>query len=690
MISVRKIGAATALLLFALLVVTQTRPARSEGPDSISIRGTSGISDELIKYVAINSEWTSMRLPANEPAANFIRSICGSITDTYARVFFSANPKLKTPSSAMEELVLVPACFRWTQNVTVSKLPGETVDALLRRMTGLGAEDLFECATAAQPSTTNMGQPETNTSSPPHTTRPVASTRCNKKFIALVQELNPGVDLDTSPTLKLPLKTSTTTFKPNKSIGKDASEIKQEIIDINTKSGAGTALIRVSISGSINLTAPVDPFELTVNAPACVHPETGSMGKSWPYDATQIAQILNKDIEFFLNKEHNPLEPQLVGILDTGVETDQKNADHVPSSFIKFLGDQPVARGIVPLGHYMPFANDESGKHGTEIANIVTGGSGLRPFLLDRLSNMLKIIFVNIRTPTGSGPYQTYTIEKSSVYDGVNFAKENKVLIVNLSIQGRERLEDLLDPGKSGILFVVAAGNDHKPLGGPDTYPANYGGTSEDSQTHFITVAASDGDGRLAQEFSDFGSRYADLVAPGCAIPFGSGSSENTHHGTSFAAPIVSMAAALLGIFGVDNPKEIKKRLRVSVDFDPQLTNLVAWSGRLNIAKAASLYEDVLETTTDGVRFGLYRPVNSTLSCRFGGPYELSRIKKLYMDHSDQTLGVILRDDVGNLYQEKCAPISDDWTLVDKGNGEIHVRWSDFVDYVPHYRKQPY
>ena len=56
------------------------------------------------------------------------------------------------------------------------------------------------------------------------------------------------------------------------------------------------------------------------------------------------------------------------------------------------------------------------------------------------------------------------------------------------------------------------------------------------------------------------------------------------------------MTAALLRSFGLRTPKEIKRRLHASVDYDEYLKNLVLWSGRLNIAKALSLYEDVLES----------------------------------------------------------------------------------------------
>jgi subtilisin family serine protease len=342
---------------------------------------------------------------------------------------------------------------------------------------------------------------------------------------------------------------------------------------------------------------------------------------------------------------------------------------------------------------YAPYPNDPQGAHGTDVANIITGGAGLRAALQHYLRNVIKINFVNVRSPTKVGVYPEYTITDGNISRAVSFALSHGATIVNFSFEADGALEFLKDPGYAHVLFVVAAGNDHKELGGKGTYPGNYGGHAvAETANHFITVVAADGNGSRAKDFSNYGASYADLAAPGCAIPFLKGFSGLGNHGTSFAAPLVTMAAALLRAFGVGDsgPKAIKNRLRVSVDYDLNLESDVDWSGRLNIPKALSLYQDVLETAAGPPQFGKFRTPDGLLHCEGGPSLDMSYVKKVWMrDKANGVLGVLKEDDLGNVIEYKCTPSVAEFELIgDDSKQELKIHWNDFVDYVPRYYSQ--
>lgn len=117
--------------------------------------------------------------------------------------------------------------------------------------------------------------------------------------------------------------------------------------------------------------------------------------------------------------------------------------------------------------------------------------------------------------------------------------------VINLSLGGLApdpSIEAAVDEAVAhGSLVVVASGNDGLE-GSPLSYPASY--------PHVLTIAATQPDGTRAPWSSS--SRYVDLAAPGAQIPVAivdSATGAETWaawDGTSFAAPLVSGAAAWL------------------------------------------------------------------------------------------------------------------------------------------------
>jgi subtilisin family serine protease len=135
--------------------------------------------------------------------------------------------------------------------------------------------------------------------------------------------------------------------------------------------------------------------------------------------------------------------------------------------------------------------------------------------------------------------------------------------------------------GDEGILAVCAAGNNAANLDLFSLLPASF------SLPSIISVAATTESDALAS-FSTFGASTVDLAAPGVNITSTwKGSDYRTSSGTSFSAPLVGAAAALLlaadPALTVD---EIKAALFGSVDQPVSLRGRTATHGRLNVARA--------------------------------------------------------------------------------------------------------
>jgi len=163
------------------------------------------------------------------------------------------------------------------------------------------------------------------------------------------------------------------------------------------------------------------------------------------------------------------------------------------------------------------------------------------------------------------------------------------------------------------------------------------------SRTRVSTAAVTHS---VSERFSNSGPEFVEIGAPGCKVPIISYESETgawvagSLTGTSMAAPLVSFAAALALSERVDagwTPSDVKRRLLVSADLRSELLPHIADGRVLNIIKAVSVYDDVLELKGGGFRFGRLRLLK-------GGREELREEDELRLTCSGELRRVRVRE----------------------------------------------
>ncbi|WP_459195428.1 S8 family peptidase [Wukongibacter baidiensis] len=177
-------------------------------------------------------------------------------------------------------------------------------------------------------------------------------------------------------------------------------------------------------------------------------------------------------------------------------------------------------------------AMDDNG-HGTHVAGIISAEANNEEGIVGVVGNLdVNVIPIKVLDKDGVGYSDT-------IAKGIEYAVEKGADIINLSLGGTERDEDIEKAVSNaldkGVLVIAAAGNDKRNC---DEYtPAGVNGV--------YTIAASNLLNRTAR-FSNFG-KSVDITAPGTKIlstvPNGG---YEAWDGTSMAAPVVSGIAAML------------------------------------------------------------------------------------------------------------------------------------------------
>lgn len=169
-----------------------------------------------------------------------------------------------------------------------------------------------------------------------------------------------------------------------------------------------------------------------------------------------------------------------------------------------------------------------------------------------------------------------------SEYEGVAFAVSQGARVINMSwgapVPSQTGFAVINEAYNAGVVLVAAAGNDGNSN---VNYPAGYPSVISVGATNNIDVRAS---------FSNYGSSV-DISAPGFQMwSLAPNNGTSVKNGTSFAAPLVTAAAALLLSANPSlSPSEVESCLLASADnidiFNPNYIGLLG-AGRLNVQQA--------------------------------------------------------------------------------------------------------
>lgn len=342
---------------------------------------------------------------------------------------------------------------------------------------------------------------------------------------------------------------------------------------------------------------------------ACNEGENAETRSAPPINVPAIMAILARNLDHLGDLDKGPDRATIV-IPDTGLHTTGRR----PFSVGRVNNKGRPANARDEYEGIRPYLDHHKHQHGTYVASLALGGPAFMK-VLDSTGIDLDVAPINIVRQKdiaclldgAVAVCPTYPVRADVFNNMISFAGDIRA-VVNLSV-GRQvkftAIEKALSKD-SRVLFVVAAGNSGKSLTERRVYPALYGG-GNDGRYNLITVAALDVNGFLAP-FSNHGAAFVDIAAPGCLQEvYAYDSGQEAYRlvkvsGTSFATPWVSFVAALLKAVWLDaTPRALKRRILTSADIDGKLPRAqVADSRKLNIVKALSVYDDVVEGTIDG------------------------------------------------------------------------------------------
>ena len=294
----------------------------------------------------------------------------------------------------------------------------------------------------------------------------------------------------------------------------------------------------------------------------------------------------------------------LVAVLDTGVRY-----THEDLKSNMWVNPNDGSHGLNALtGSNDP--NDDSG-HGTEVAGVL-GAVGNNGKGVVGVAWRGQVMACKCFNNFGVG-------NLSACVTCLDYARTNGARIVNASwgfAPGSLALSNAIASLRdAGIIVVAACGNSTNNVDVNPVYPACY------PMDNVVSVAYTTRADTFATP-SNYGATNVHLAAPGEQIysTFGamdSGSfAYHTDSGTSFAAPYVSGAFALmLAEYPTENHRQIINRVLSATDPLPSLAGKCVTGGRLNLRKALTPIRLTGVAATDQGPFQLHLSATTNLTC---------------------------------------------------------------------------
>lgn len=260
------------------------------------------------------------------------------------------------------------------------------------------------------------------------------------------------------------------------------------------------------------------------------------------------------------------------------------------------------------------YPTDQTDAHGTHVAGII-GASGNNTTGVSGVNWQVSLMSLKFLGPNGgksSDALRAYGYAKTmrDLWTSSGGKKGANVRVLNNSYGGagfsQAEQDAIRALGGSGILFVVAAGNDSRNNDQFPEYPSSY------VAANLISVAASTRSD-LPASFTNWGPASVSMAAPGDGIL--STTPNNTYDfysGTSMATPMVSGAAALIcSAF----PDVSVRRLRAALLYSGDLMTGVSFSSNLASGRRLNVYRALqnvaLSDTMPPGQIGNFRRLNS-------------------------------------------------------------------------------
>ncbi|MBI2042231.1 MAG: S8 family peptidase [Candidatus Nealsonbacteria bacterium] len=236
-----------------------------------------------------------------------------------------------------------------------------------------------------------------------------------------------------------------------------------------------------------------------------------------------------------------------VAIIDTGIDKDHADLIGNLKGGVNFVSKSPVKPAD-------PNKWDDDNGHGTHVAGIVAAADNEIGII--GTAPEANLWAVKVLDRNGSG----YV---SDVIDGINWAVDNGMQVVNMSLGSGsdvQALHDAVDAAyAAGVVLIAAAGNSGDGDGSTNEviYPAKY--------SSVIAVAATASDDSTPTWSSE--GEEVELAAPGVSIrSTWNDGLYNTISGTSMASPHVSGVVALILEDSVLSPTEVRAMLQATAD----------------------------------------------------------------------------------------------------------------------------
>jgi len=238
--------------------------------------------------------------------------------------------------------------------------------------------------------------------------------------------------------------------------------------------------------------------------------------------------------------------------------------------------------------------------HGTNVAGVVAAeGNNLTNLAGVSWRNKLMALRIG-----GNAPVSDLVVDAINYINALRSISGINVRVANISasIGNSTGLSSAIESARlNGIIVVTSAGNNGNGLqlqGWNNDAPGQAIYPSSLTHNNIISVAASNTSDVLAS-FSNWGPTSVDLAAPGDSLPvLLNGGGTGTNSGTSFAAPMVAGAVALLFAIKPDATyTQVRDAILNNVESVPALSGFVATGGRLDLfAAAQSIYTGAAKT----------------------------------------------------------------------------------------------